>query len=262
MAAVWLVEGNQSLKEYCRDRQAAANRFPEVRGTDCFHDGQKMLDTVAIWHERLKKRLRRDDVITEPVLQLIECMLHDEKSRAKATFFWRWSRRILEKAKGNLKEGNVGSDLNTPTKPRPPFNPGGPSVVYVDCCEFGEHTVADIFSTSMAASVLGRMGRGTGSIQPPGTVRGWRKRKKPWLRWELRRGRIKRRKKKFRKFASWRKKNKSHRFVGLLNCDRRNQDSTSVLQPFASLTSKNVPGGVVLYTDVVTASLVCLTVHA
>jgi hypothetical protein len=82
-----------------------------------------MLDTVAIWHERLKKRLRRDDVITEPVLQLIECMLHDEKSRAKATFFWRWSRRILEKAKGNLKEGNVGSDLNTPTKPRPPTSP-------------------------------------------------------------------------------------------------------------------------------------------
>lgn len=119
-AAVWLVESYQTLKLYRRDRQTAANNFPDVRGTDCFHDGQKMLEIVPRWHKRLKGCLRRDDLITGQVLDMVECMLHDEGSRSKTRSFWTWSQRILEGAKENLKERKVGSDPNTPTKPRPP----------------------------------------------------------------------------------------------------------------------------------------------
>jgi hypothetical protein len=87
-----------------------------------------------------------------------------------------------------------------------------PLVVYVDCCELGKHTVADIISSPMAASVLGQIGRGTGCMQPPGTMGGWRKKRK-WHKWALRRGRTKQRKKNLRKWASWRKKNKSYHCV-------------------------------------------------
>jgi hypothetical protein len=84
---VWLVESYPKLCSYRRDREVACNTFPDVRGTDCFHDGQKMLDVVRQRHKILNESLRTYDFITGKVLDMIESMLHDEGSRAKSRTF-------------------------------------------------------------------------------------------------------------------------------------------------------------------------------
>ena len=118
-AAVWLVTSYQSVKWYRKDRREAPKNIRGIQESDCFHDGEKMLETVHDWHMRLNERLRKEDFITGEVLRMIKCMLHDETSRAKTKTFWTWSQQILSDAKENLEKRKSGNDPVTPTKPRP-----------------------------------------------------------------------------------------------------------------------------------------------
>jgi hypothetical protein len=117
---VWLVENYQRLQQYRQDRRRATKSIPGLQDTDCFHDGENVLEIVHQWHRSLKGCLRRDDLLTGEVLRMIDLMLHEETSRIPTKTVWAMSKRILEAAKKELRERGLGNDHNTPTMMRPP----------------------------------------------------------------------------------------------------------------------------------------------
>jgi hypothetical protein len=119
-AAVWLVENFEGVDEYRRARRAATREYPSFEDSDCFHDGEKMLDVVRQWHRRLPEKFRSYDVITSPVLTMVEDMLMDAPSRANTNFFWRKSQNLLREARSNLAEKQDSKTSSTPKKLPPP----------------------------------------------------------------------------------------------------------------------------------------------
>jgi hypothetical protein len=121
-AAVWLVEQHRGVKVYRRDRRAATSaiNIPEIKDTDCFHDGTRMLGVVRQRHTRLRNSFYRPhDVITGPVLTMVEDMLLDAEARPTKTLtFWQKSQNILRDAKEEL-EAKRASRSMTPKRPPP-----------------------------------------------------------------------------------------------------------------------------------------------
>ena len=79
VAATWVVLGPEALPIYTELRGKAIREFrAENRGIllveegDHFHDGSKVLSTVADWHKYLKSMIRKADTVTESVLDLVE----------------------------------------------------------------------------------------------------------------------------------------------------------------------------------------------
>jgi hypothetical protein len=103
-AAVWVVEHNDGLDRYRRDRKAATKVIQGLKDSDCFHDGENMLVTVRDWHRRLKTKTRVYDVITAPVLGMIEDMLLDAEARSNTIQVWRKSQKILNEARSTLNK--------------------------------------------------------------------------------------------------------------------------------------------------------------
>ncbi|ERF73563.1 hypothetical protein EPUS_07497 [Endocarpon pusillum Z07020] len=96
VTATWVVYGNQGLEQFAELRSAAINRISPNRttsqeagiviGSDCFHDGQAVLEDVLHWHKFLRRGIRGSDTITGQVLQLVEekMLLKDASSRISA----------------------------------------------------------------------------------------------------------------------------------------------------------------------------------
>jgi len=90
--ATWIRCGPGGLASFRRMR-SQAHSDPALRGSDCFHDGLRLLQCIAEHHASLRKHTPPHDLLTEPVLDMIEShMLVDKPHRHDAqTLFWKAS---------------------------------------------------------------------------------------------------------------------------------------------------------------------------
>lgn len=81
VAATWVVFGYQGIKQYAVLRQDAIRRImqdspndvrPVLERGDYFHDGHGVLSNVTNWHEFVRQCLRKTDVITPMVLDVVD----------------------------------------------------------------------------------------------------------------------------------------------------------------------------------------------
>lgn len=127
-AAAWLVGGFDNVKIYRNNRKEATSSIPGLGGTDCFHDGENVLEGVGECHEKLNKHSRRCDVITSEILSMVEGMLqgrHDKRPTAMEC--WKKSQSIIAIARQNLdsdKRPNAHVEVHEQTRlPLPPSSP-------------------------------------------------------------------------------------------------------------------------------------------
>ncbi|EXJ58240.1 serine/threonine protein kinase [Cladophialophora yegresii CBS 114405] len=83
VAATWSVYGTSGLEQFAELRRQAIKHIidnkavPEqsevpLEAGDFFHDGQRALEAVSLWHSFLRQGLRKSDRFTEKVLDFIE----------------------------------------------------------------------------------------------------------------------------------------------------------------------------------------------
>ena len=102
-AAVWVVHGLKGLKEYRRRREQEIRQISRFRDDDCFHNGQKPLDTVLELHESLAKDSRQSDFATGPIVDmLIKAMMQEPAHRPTAKDLLQTCQQILATAENNL----------------------------------------------------------------------------------------------------------------------------------------------------------------
>lgn len=109
-AAVWVVLGRSGLIDYRNQRQQEICEKGTSQDGSCFHDGEKVLQTVDTMHNRLLTRgeVRPGDRVTIPILdRMVTFMLEEEpEGRLDAVQLWITSQRILNKAQSELQESN------------------------------------------------------------------------------------------------------------------------------------------------------------
>lgn len=100
-AAVWIVHGRHGLQEYRQRRKAETGLRSSFEDSDCFHNGERVLNAVKQTHESLETHIRRSDHITQAVWKsMIREMLVDVQSRPDAFQSYNKTRLILEDARG------------------------------------------------------------------------------------------------------------------------------------------------------------------
>lgn len=102
-AAVWVVLGRDGLNDYRRKRKTETDRIYGFKDGACFHDGTKVLDTVRNFHDKVRENIRKNDHVTELVLDMISDMLVAANSRPTSHFLHAKSSRILQTAQERLK---------------------------------------------------------------------------------------------------------------------------------------------------------------
>ena len=103
-AAVWVVLGMDSLREYRRRRIWETNQIPDFHDGDCFHDGDKILKVVLQMLEDLPQSIRTSDYITEKLLSMIEKeMLTIPEKRSTAQKLWYKSKDLMWEAEENME---------------------------------------------------------------------------------------------------------------------------------------------------------------
>lgn len=134
---MWIADGYKGLLDYRRQRASETERIL-FKGSDCFHDGKRALESVIEVHRDIEDRLRRSDHITKDVLDsMVDEMLWEE-DRPTAKALWRKSEMILQRARQRLSS-NSGDEpprptsrqnrvpppsrLQPPTQPLPPIPP-------------------------------------------------------------------------------------------------------------------------------------------
>jgi hypothetical protein len=111
-AAVWIADGYKGLVDYRRQRLAETDRILFKAG-DCFHDGERILQSVLDAHRDIEDRLRRSDYITKDVLEsMVDEMLWEE-DRPNAKALLRKSEMVLSRARQKLPT-NTGEELSRP----------------------------------------------------------------------------------------------------------------------------------------------------
>ncbi|OBT72265.1 hypothetical protein VF21_07968 [Pseudogymnoascus sp. 05NY08] len=86
IAATWVVLGHKGIRQYANLRQTSIGKViqarakastssrikPQIAPGEYFHDGENVLANVFSWHEYLRSVVRRSDVITGRVLDIVE----------------------------------------------------------------------------------------------------------------------------------------------------------------------------------------------
>lgn len=67
-AACWIKYGSHGVEKCRRERRADTSKIAGLEDTDCFHDGEKVLQAVLGSHAKSKTNLRPEDTITEAVI--------------------------------------------------------------------------------------------------------------------------------------------------------------------------------------------------
>ncbi|KAM0797870.1 hypothetical protein BDR22DRAFT_428266 [Usnea florida] len=138
-AAVWVVHGKHGLSEYSRRRRAETARIPGFRDGDCFHDGERVLDTVTKIHRDLADDIRSSDHVTGAMVNMVtEEMLIESEVRTCAKRLDYRTKRILREAEtklrrpasyadaSSLSENIVRSPPRTPPEQPPGHDPYSP----------------------------------------------------------------------------------------------------------------------------------------
>ncbi|KAJ9649025.1 hypothetical protein H2199_000938 [Coniosporium tulheliwenetii] len=95
---VWMVHGYPELEEYRQRRKDETG--PNFEDSDCFHNGERVLNAVKQTHESLENHVRGSDHITKAVWKsMIREMLVDAQSRPDALQSYKKTRFILEDAR-------------------------------------------------------------------------------------------------------------------------------------------------------------------
>lgn len=110
---MWIADGHNGLVEYRRNRMAETDRILFKAG-DCFHDGERVLQTVLDAHRDIEDRLRRSDFITKDVLEKIVDEMLWEEDRPNAKALLRKSEIVLSRARQKLPPGS-GEELTRTT---------------------------------------------------------------------------------------------------------------------------------------------------
>lgn len=107
-AAVWVVLGISGVLDYRQRRQQEIYKNGTLQDGYCFHDGEKLLETVENMHNRLLRRgeVRPGDHVTKPVLdQMVTSMLEeDPEGRQNTIWLWKRSQKILREAQSELEK--------------------------------------------------------------------------------------------------------------------------------------------------------------
>jgi len=114
---------------YPQQRNADTDRIRGFKDGDCFHNGEKALDTVSRWHEEVLPIRRQSDYLTAAVVDLIPDALEKSSYRLSAEQLWGKSQRILSDAgRQHAKEAErLASNGTKSTSPREPAHqPSGP----------------------------------------------------------------------------------------------------------------------------------------
>ena len=105
-AAVWIVLGTSGLDEYRYRRQQEIIAKDTLQDGSCFHDGEKVLETVEAMHQCLSGReeVRQRDHVTKPILDhMVTSMLEvDPEVRQNAIWLWKKWQKILREAQSEL----------------------------------------------------------------------------------------------------------------------------------------------------------------
>lgn len=116
-AAVWVVLGMSELISYRSLRRREICRKATFQDGCCFHDGEKVLETVGALHNRLLKTsvIRAGDHMTRPILEhMVDSMLEvNPDDRHDAIWLWRKYQKILTEVQSELKQ----SHQQTPPRP-------------------------------------------------------------------------------------------------------------------------------------------------
>ncbi|KAF8861721.1 hypothetical protein BDZ45DRAFT_240628 [Acephala macrosclerotiorum] len=137
-AAIWLADGYKGLLDYRKQRKAETDRIL-FKGGDCFHDGERTLQSVFDAHADLEDRLRRSDYITKDVLDTMVDEMIWEEDRPNAKALTRKAEMVSSRARQKLNQNTSGSSdgfsrpgssqsrtlplprLQPPTGPLPPI---------------------------------------------------------------------------------------------------------------------------------------------
>lgn len=118
MAATWVVLGFQGIRDYeaVRKRATSAlrdNSEPGPVANDAFHNGARVLPEVLTWHAYLRENMRKSDVTTERVLNLIDehMLLEDPGKRIDSALLCSRLAEIVELSKHDV-DARAGSMTN------------------------------------------------------------------------------------------------------------------------------------------------------
>lgn len=83
VVATWIVLGVKGIEEFEILRKLSPAKRKSETNTDTFHDGNDVLPDIKLWHDYLKIVMRRSDIITSEILNLVEnkMLLKDPASR-------------------------------------------------------------------------------------------------------------------------------------------------------------------------------------
>ncbi|KAH8761295.1 hypothetical protein BGZ57DRAFT_858249 [Hyaloscypha finlandica] len=82
-AAIWVAHGGRGLEKYRQLRADELNRLGRG-GDDCFHDGEKVLDSVQAHLKTLRDWSTRTDPLTSHILDVVDSMLLESSKRLDA----------------------------------------------------------------------------------------------------------------------------------------------------------------------------------
>ncbi|KAI1417321.1 kinase-like domain-containing protein [Hypoxylon sp. FL1857] len=134
-AAVWAVCGQPGLQDYL-DRRLQENgvidSMVQSGFAGCFHNGNEVLNAVALMHTHILSSKRHWDTITPEVIRLIhESMLLEPMGpRKSARDLLQRSERLLQEAENKALEAGYIQQANS--LPAPPTSPPLPSKVTVE----------------------------------------------------------------------------------------------------------------------------------
>ncbi|KUJ07011.1 uncharacterized protein LY89DRAFT_375144 [Mollisia scopiformis] len=144
-AAIWLADGYKGLLDYRKQRKAETDRIL-FKGGECFHDGERTLQSVLDAHADIEDRLRRSDYITKDVLDTMVDEMLWEEDRPNAKALARKAEMVSSRARQKLNTNSAGSSdgfsrpgssqsralplprLQPPTGPLPPIPRPPPSL--------------------------------------------------------------------------------------------------------------------------------------
>lgn len=124
-AATWAILGRNRLSTYRAVREQVTESL-DLADIGCFHYDDAVLPEVLTQHRMVLDQRRRQDVITEPVVCMINWMLQPENTRLTAEQLCRHATRILAEAnrnagpaaaRGELSRAPASYDSRTPRTP-------------------------------------------------------------------------------------------------------------------------------------------------
>ena len=132
-AAVWVVHGKGGLSEYSRRRRAETAPIHDFRDGDCFHDGERVLETVTKIHRDLADDIRPSDHVTGAMVNMVmQDMLVESEFRISAKILYHKTKGILQEAETKLRRpasytdtGSLfGTMVRSPPRTPPELPPG------------------------------------------------------------------------------------------------------------------------------------------